>query len=90
MRRQGRGAQLLCFSMFLLVLASTWHVLLLKEHQDAPQLLAGRLLVAFILAMVCRWLARRQAPDHRDLLDRIWAALGVPEMVLLGFLFVLL
>ena len=82
--------QVLSSTAFLLILANSCHVLLLKQHQDAPELLVGRLAGAFVLAMVCRNLAHRSGSERRATLDRLWLTVGRPELVLLGFLFILL
>ena len=82
--------QRLCSAAFFLVLANSWHILLLKQQQDSPELLVARLAVAFGLALVCRSLASRSRPDCHTTLHKLWRKVGTPELVLLGFLFLLL
>ena len=50
----------------------------------------ARLAVAFGLALVCRSLANRSRPDCHTTLHKLWRKVGTPELVLLGFLFLLL
>ena len=53
-------------------------------------MLVARLAVAFGLALVCRSLASRSRPDCHTTLHKLWRKVGTPELVLLGFLFLLL
>ena len=78
--------QRLCSAAFFLVLANSWHILLLKQQQDSPELLVARLAVAFGLALVCRSLASRSRPDCHTTLHKLWRKVGTPELVLLDAL----